>query len=207
MSTPDQENQVEYEDAEFLETQRRLAELEEQADQLEKQQTVGESNGAEAMDETMDEELLDTTETDKRSVYVGQVDYGATPQELQEHFRSCGTINRITILVDKYTGYPKGFAYVEFADDAAVANAILLNDTMFRGRQIKVSQKRTNIPGLKRGRGRGRGRGGMMAGMMPMMAPMGGMMASPWGAMAMGGFMPRGRGLMRGRGRGGFRPY
>ena len=199
MSTTEQENQVEYEeDPEFLETQRRLAELEEQADQLEKQAEP--AVGMEYGDEGMDEDLLDTTETDKRSVYVGQVDYGATPQELQEHFRSCGTINRITILVDKYTGFPKGFAYVEFADEAAVGNAILLNDTMFRGRQIKVMAKRTNIPGLKRGRGRGRGRGGMgMMGMMPMMAP--------WGAMAMGGFMPRGRGLMRGRGRGGFRPY
>ena len=197
MSTPEQENQVEYEDAEFLETQRRLAELEEQADQLEKH-----ADGAgEQGEEQMDEDLLDTTETDKRSVYVGQVDYGATPQELQEHFRSCGTINRITILVDKYTGYPKGFAYVEFADEAAVANAILLNDTMFRGRQIKVMAKRTNIPGLKRGRGRGRGRGGPHMPMMPMMP-----MMAPWGAM-MGGFMPRGRGLMRGRGRGGFRPY
>jgi polyadenylate-binding protein 2 len=197
MSNPDQDAQLEYEDPDFLETQRRLAELEEQADMLEKQ-TDQQTGGLEhqQMDESMDEELLDTTETDKRSVYVGQVDYGATPQELQEHFRSCGTINRITILVDKYTGYPKGFAYVEFADEAAVANAILLNDTMFRGRQIKVMAKRTNIPGLKRGRGRGRGRGMPMMPMMPMM---------PWGMM--GGFMPRGRGLMRGRGRGGFRPY
>lgn len=37
----------------------------------------------------------DIVETDKRSVYVGNVDYGATPQELQEHFKSCGTINRV----------------------------------------------------------------------------------------------------------------
>ena len=139
------------------------------------------------------DDSLDTAEVDRRSVYVGQVDYGATPQELQEHFRSCGTINRITILVDKYLGTPKGFAYVEFADEAAVSNAILLNDTMFRGRQIKVTAKRTNLPGMnRRGRGRGgRGRGGAWA------APMGGPMMGMW---------PRGRG--RGRGRGAFfRPY
>ncbi|KYF39430.1 RNA recognition motif-containing protein, partial [Toxoplasma gondii TgCatPRC2] len=35
------------------------------------------------------------------------VDYSSTPAELQEHFKSCGTINRITIMVDKYTGHPK----------------------------------------------------------------------------------------------------
>eukprot|EP00916_Digyalum_oweni_P013672 GHVL01022443.1.p1 GENE.GHVL01022443.1~~GHVL01022443.1.p1 ORF type:complete len:138 (+),score=21.25 GHVL01022443.1:44-457(+) len=55
------------------------------------------------------EESVSTEDTDRRSVYVGQVDYSTTPEELQEHFKSCGTINRITILVDKFTGHPKGF--------------------------------------------------------------------------------------------------
>ena len=40
--------------------------------------------------------------------YVGQVDYEATPEELRAHFAGCGTINRITILCDKFTGHPKG---------------------------------------------------------------------------------------------------
>lgn len=39
---------------------------------------------------------------------IAQVDYGATPEELQQHFLSCGTINRITILCHKPTGSPKG---------------------------------------------------------------------------------------------------
>lgn len=49
-----------------------------------------------------------------RSVYVGNVDYGTAPEELQAHFASCGTIDRITILCDKWTGKPKGYAYVMF---------------------------------------------------------------------------------------------
>ncbi|KAH9453949.1 hypothetical protein MJO28_006938 [Puccinia striiformis f. sp. tritici] len=97
---------------------------------------------------------------DSRSVYVGNVDYGSTAEEIQAHFASCGTINRITILCDKFTGQPKGFAYIEFADPMLVPQACLLNDSLFRGRQIKVTPKRTNVPGLSRGRGRGRGRGG-----------------------------------------------
>ena len=52
----------------------------------------------------------DAEEVDSRSIYVGNVDYGATPEELQNHFQSCGTINRVTILCDKFTGHPKGFA-------------------------------------------------------------------------------------------------
>jgi len=41
-------------------------------------------------------------EADGRSVHVGAVDYACTPEELQMHFQSCGTVNRVTILTDKY---------------------------------------------------------------------------------------------------------
>jgi len=99
-------------------------------------------------------------ETDKRSVYVGNVDYGATPEELQEHFKSCGAINRITIMVDKFTCCPKGFAYMEFSDEAGVQNACLLNDSLFRGRQLKVIAKRTNLPGFNKGKGKKGKKGG-----------------------------------------------
>lgn len=45
---------------------------------------------------------------DARSIFVGNVDYGASPEEIQAHFQSCGSINRVTILLDKFTGHPKG---------------------------------------------------------------------------------------------------
>lgn len=107
---------------------------------------------------TIDEEAgtIDSADVDKRSVYVGNVDYGATPEELQEHFKACGAINRITILVDKYLGTPKGYAYVEFAEEQGVANGVLLNDSLFRARQLKVTHKRTNVPGLSKGKGKGK---------------------------------------------------
>ena len=49
------------------------------------------------------------------------------------------------------------FAYIEFSEEEAVANALVLNESLFRGRQLKVSMKRTNKPGMGRGRGRFRG--------------------------------------------------
>ena len=123
---------------------------------------------------------------------MGQVDYEVTPEELQAHFQGCGTINRVTILCDKFTGRPKGFAYVEFLETASVENAVKLDNSLLKGRAIKVTHKRHNVHGFTRGRGRGgfrgRGRGG-------------------YGAYG-GGYgyhRPRGRG--RGRGRGGFHPY
>lgn len=53
---------------------------------------------------TTDEKI----EIDARSVYVGNVDYGATAEELEKHFHACGNVVRVTILCDKFTGYPKG---------------------------------------------------------------------------------------------------
>jgi len=110
-------------------------------------------------------------EVDSRSIYVGNVDYGANAEELEQHFHGCGSIQRVTILCNKFNGSPKGFAYVEFTDKDSVDTAMALDDSLFRGRQIKVLPKRTNKPGISstnrppRGRGfRGRmmrgGRGG-----------------------------------------------
>lgn len=56
----------------------------------------GRGGGAEAEAEAADRE-----EADSRSIYVGNVDYGCTPEELQLHFQACGTVNRVTILTDK----------------------------------------------------------------------------------------------------------
>jgi len=112
-----------------------------------------------------DHELRESKEdVDARSVFVGNVDYAATPEEIQSHFRSAGSINRVTILLDKYTGQPKGYAYVEFTEPSLINNAMSLDGSVFRGRNLKVVPKRTNVPGMTRGRGRGTpyrgGRGG-----------------------------------------------
>lgn len=106
-----------------------------------------------------EEDIEEKSDVDSRSIYVGNVDYESSPEELQKHFQSVGVINRVTILLNKFTGQPKGFAYIEFAEPAAVTNSLLLNDSVFRGRNLKVLPKRSNIPGFNRGRGRGRGRG------------------------------------------------
>lgn len=102
---------------------RRVTQMEEEARkliELQSQVELGSSSGSIGANKE---------ETDARSCYVGnvwvntydtllrgcmyinffKVDYGATPEELQAHFQSCGTINRITILCDKFTGHPKGY--------------------------------------------------------------------------------------------------
>ncbi|NXY37894.1 PABP2 protein, partial [Pomatorhinus ruficollis] len=87
-------------------------------------------------------------EVDQRSIYVGNVDYGGTAEELESHFNSCGQINRVTILCDKFSGHPKGYAYIEFEEQSSVKAAVELDESVFRGRVIKVLPKRTNMPGI-----------------------------------------------------------
>jgi polyadenylate-binding protein 2 len=114
------------------------------------------------------------------------------PHALFSFTQSCGTVNRVTILTDKF-GNPKAFAYIEFLEVDAVNNALLLDNTDLKGRPLKVSQKRTNVPGLKQ---RGRGGRGMAAGRG------GGYGAPAYGAPYGGG--RGGRGGFHGAPRGGY---
>lgn len=103
---------------------------------------------------------------DGLSIYVGQVDYSSTPEELLTHFDPCGTVERVTIVCDTFTGRPKGFAYLEFQTELAVENAIKLDGSSFKGRTLKVTHKRVNDPhyyynqAISRGCGRMPFRGG-----------------------------------------------
>uniref|UniRef100_A0A8C1J3C5 Poly(A) binding protein, nuclear 1 n=1 Tax=Cyprinus carpio TaxID=7962 RepID=A0A8C1J3C5_CYPCA len=103
-------------------------------------------------------------EADGRSIYVGNVDYGATAEELEAHFHGCGSVNRVTILSTLNTVHII-IQFIEFADKESVRTAMALDESLFRGRQIKVGAKRTNRPGISttdRGfpRARFRSRGG-----------------------------------------------
>lgn len=86
---------------------RRVAEMEEEAAKLREMQAN--------LDQQHQELSNDKDDVDARSIFVGNVDYSASPEEVQAHFQSCGSINRVTILLDKFTGQPKGYGFpVEF---------------------------------------------------------------------------------------------
>lgn len=138
-------------DVEIEEMKKKVKAMEEEAEKLKNIQSAIEQELGSVVTESKED-------VDSRSIYVGNVDYGSSPEELQNHFQGCGTINRVTILCDKYTGHPKGFAYIEFLEKESVQNALKLDGSEFRGRLLRVSPKRTNIPGMSMRRARGRGR-------------------------------------------------
>ncbi|XP_051196796.1 polyadenylate-binding protein 1-like [Lolium perenne] len=135
------------ENQEIEEMRRRLRQMEEQ--EILPAVTAAVSHEDPAAEAT----AFDKSEVDARSIYVGNVDYTCLPEEVQQHFEDCGTVNRVTILTDNF-GYPKGYAYVEFLEVEAVQNALLLNDTELHERRLKVCPKRTNVPGMNHPRGR-----------------------------------------------------
>ncbi|KAL8539483.1 hypothetical protein ACS0TY_001191 [Phlomoides rotata] len=118
---------------------KRLQEIEEEAGALREMQAkvVKEMDATQEDPNGSSASQAEKEEVDARSIYVGNVDYACTPEEVQQHFQSCGTVNRVTILTDKF-GQPKGFAYVEFVEVEAVQNALLLNESELHGRQLKV---------------------------------------------------------------------
>ncbi|KAM8774761.1 embryonic polyadenylate-binding protein 2 [Rhynchonycteris naso] len=91
---------------------------------------------------------VEKVKVDHRSIYVGNVDYGSTAEELETYFNLCGEVQRVTILCDKFSGHPKGYAYIEFATESSAQAAMELDESIFRGRVIKVLPKRTNVPGI-----------------------------------------------------------
>ncbi|CAI9777645.1 unnamed protein product [Fraxinus pennsylvanica] len=139
---------------ELDEMKKRLKEMEEEAAALrEMQAKVEKEMGAVQDPAGAVASQANKEEVDSRSIFVGNVDYACTPEEVQQHFQSCGTVNRVTILTDKF-GQPKGFAYVEFLEQEAIQEALQLNESELHGRQLKVMAKRTNVPGMKPYRGR-----------------------------------------------------
>lgn len=127
------------------ESQSRVREIEEEIEKLHKMHDEAFQRMGMGPFSTLTE---DGIEADSRSVYVGNVDYGATNEDLKQHFYGCGYIKRITILRNKLDGHPKGFAYIEFADKDSVQAAVTMDESLFKGRQVKVMPKRTNKPGL-----------------------------------------------------------
>jgi len=76
-------------------------------------------------------------------LFVGNMPYGATDEDLRAHFTAVGAPSQIVIPVDRETGRPRGFAFVEYQDRAMAEEAInRFNQQPFMGRTLSVSEAR-----------------------------------------------------------------
>src|SRR5262247_3984345 len=76
-------------------------------------------------------------------LYVGNLPFNVTEDELREHFSTIGTLSYLSIPIDRETGKQRGFAFVEFKDRAQAEEAIRrFNNQSFKGRSLSVSEAR-----------------------------------------------------------------
>lgn len=76
-------------------------------------------------------------------LFVGGIPYRTTDAELEELFSQAGDVVSVFIPTDRETRRPRGFAFVEMADEAAAQKAIeMFNETDMGGRQIVVNMAR-----------------------------------------------------------------
>ena len=77
------------------------------------------------------------------TIYVGNLSYKASENELNNLFSSYGEVKSVKIMTDKFTGKSKGFAFIEMADGSAGAKAIeSLHQTDFKERKMIVNEAR-----------------------------------------------------------------
>ena len=75
------------------------------------------------------------------NIYVGQLPYSVTEDELREMFLQYGKVSSLNLIMDRYSGQSKGFGFIEMPNNSEADQAIKgLNKSMLKGREIKVNQ-------------------------------------------------------------------
>ncbi len=97
-------------------------------------------------------------------LYVGNLSFNTTENELQELFSQAGAVQEVTLMQDKFTGKSRGFAFVTMGSEQDAQNAIAkINGQTVDGRTLPVNEARpreARPPGGGGGGGRGYGGGG-----------------------------------------------
>ena len=75
-----------------------------------------------------------------KSLYVGNLPFSASEDEVRELFAPYGTVESIRLVMDRDTGRPRGFGFVEMADDEAARAIQELNGTDFGGRTLRINE-------------------------------------------------------------------
>lgn len=78
-----------------------------------------------------------------KKLYVGNLPYQTTDEDLSQAFGAHGQVTSATIIMDKFSGRSKGFGFVEMSSDEDAQKAIdALNGTDFGGRAVVVNEAR-----------------------------------------------------------------
>lgn len=90
-----------------------------------------------------------------KSIYVGNLPYTATEEELRDLFSDFGNVHEVRIMSDRETGRPRGFAFVRMQDQEADAAIRGLNGKDMGGRALRINEAEERRPGGGGGGGGG----------------------------------------------------
>jgi cold-inducible RNA-binding protein len=95
------------------------------------------------------------------NIFVGNLSYQTRQDELEAAFAAYGAVERVSVVTDRDTGQPRGFAFIEMTNGNEATNAIAgLNGAELNGRALNVNEAR---PREERGGGNRGGNGGLAA--------------------------------------------
>jgi RNA recognition motif-containing protein len=78
-----------------------------------------------------------------KNLFVGGISYNTTDETLANHFAQAGKVTSAKVIMDRFTGKSRGFAFVEFESDEEADNAIqTLDNSELDGRTIRVNEAR-----------------------------------------------------------------
>ena len=93
-----------------------------------------------------------------KKIFVGNLSYDATEEDIRTMFEAHGEVSSVSLITDRMTGRPRGFAFVEMNDNGAADKAIeTLNLQEIRGRAVTVNEARPRTDRGSRGGGGGGG--------------------------------------------------
>jgi len=82
-----------------------------------------------------------------KKIYVGNISYNTTEDQLNDLFTKYGTVEKVNIVRDRYTNRARGFAFVEMeSDNNAIAAISALNQTELDGRELNVNEAKEKKP-------------------------------------------------------------
>ena len=92
------------------------------------------------------------------NIYVGNLPHSATNESLEALFSQHGRVSSVRVITDKFTGAPRGFAFVEMGSrDEATAAIAALNGAEFEGNRLRVNEARPREQRTERSGGGGGG--------------------------------------------------
>src|SRR5207237_5447490 len=89
-------------------------------------------------------------------LFVGNLSYQTMENDLQEYFSQAGVVSSVNLMLDKFTGKSRGFAFIEYSSPAEANKAVeMFHNKEFQGRQltVNIARPREDRPPMRRGGG------------------------------------------------------